>query len=227
MHGGESSVSHNAASSRTGPGTGSWLLMLVIVALLALTFTGVARAQDPCDTNPDAPECNVSVFDVQPAGPETCPAGGWIFIYLGAPYPICNGLPGPPGPSTPAAPAPAVPAPGPATVIQQVINQPVIAPVQPAGCLSRRRFDVTIPDRFRWGTRVKVIVGGERQYDQGVPATFVRQNHRIRVDLRARPCGVYAVIVTKTRLRPWVRLYTAGPNGNMTGLNLALARGAR
>lgn len=212
-----------SSSSSSGSSSGWWRIALLLLVVLTgiLALTGSAAAQDPCDVNPDAPECNVSIFEVQPAGPETCPAGGWVFIVLGAPYPVCNGAPGATGaPGAPGAPAP----PNPASVVQQVINTPVISPAQPAGCFSRRRFDVSIPQRFRWGTRVKVIVGGETQHDGGVPSTFVRQNHRVRVDLRARPCGVYAVVVTKRGKTPWARLYTAGPNGNMTGYNLAMAR---
>jgi hypothetical protein len=194
------------------------LIPTLLALLTVLLFASTASAQDPCDTNPDDPTCDVSIFEVLPAGPETCPAGGWVFVVLGEPYPVCNGIAGAPGAPGQAAPPPA------ATVVQQVINAPVLSPAQPAGCMSRRRFDVSIPQRFRWGTRVKVIVGGEIQRDGGVPSTFVRANHRIRVDLRARPCGLYAVIVTKKGKRPWARLYTAGPDGNMTGYNLAMAR---
>jgi hypothetical protein len=196
------------------------IILLAILTAAALTST--ARAQDPCDVNPDDPSCDVELFTATPATPDVCPAGGWVFVFMGTPYPVCNGLPGAPGAAAP--PAAAAPAPPAATVIQQVINSPVIAPVQPAGCLSRREFDVSIPQRFRWGTRVTVLVGGRKQWDGNSPSVFVRANHRIRVALQGRPCGVYAVIVTKRGKRPWFRLYTAGPNGNMTGINLAMAR---
>ena len=188
-----------------------------------LLIAGSAQAQDPCDVNPDTPGCDAPLFEAVPATPDICPAGGWVFVFLGDSFPVCNGLPGTPG--APGAPGAAAPPPA-ASVIQQVINSPVIAPIQPAGCLSRREFDVTIPQRFRWGTRVQVLVGGRKQYDGSVPSVLVRANHRIRVALQGRPCGVYAVIVTKKGKRPWFRLYTAGPNGNMTGINLAMARAA-
>ena len=196
------------------------ILLTAIITAFILASTANAQDVDPCDINPDAPECNVPAISIVDAGP-ACPYGGWVIVFFGEPSPpLC--WPAPPAP-TAAVPAPVAPAPV-TQVIQQVINNPVISPVQPPGCLSRRRFDVSIPQRFRWGTRVQVIVGGERQWDDGVASTFVRQNHRIRVDLRARPCGVYAVIVKKRRTRPSVRLYTAGPNGNMTGFNIAAAR---
>jgi hypothetical protein len=165
------------------------IILLAILTAAALTST--ARAQDPCDVNPDDPSCDVELFTATPATPDVCPAGGWVFVFMGTPYPVCNGLPGAPG---------------------------------AAGCLSRREFDVSIPQRFRWGTRVTVLVGGRKQWDGNSPSVFVRANHRIRVALQGRPCGVYAVIVTKRGKRPWFRLYTAGPNGNMTGINLAMAR---
>lgn len=194
---------------------------ILLAILLAAALTSTAHAQDPCDVNPDDPSCDVELFTAAPATPDVCPAGGWVFVFMGTPYPVCNGLPGAPGAAAPPAAAPAPPA---ATVIQQVINSPVISPAQPAGCLSRRRFDVSIPQRFRWGTRVHVIVGGEEQWENGAKGVMVRANHRIRVDLRARPCGAYAAIVLKRGKRPWAHLYTAGPNGNMTGINLAMAR---
>ena len=197
---------------------------LILLAILASALTAAAPASaqdvDPCDVNPDLPECNVPPIAIAPA--PTCPAGGFTLVVFGEPLePVC--FPAPPA----AAPAPATPPP--ATVIQQTIVQQVLAaPLIPAnqlpGCLSRRRFDVTIPQRFRWGTRVRVVVGGETQMDGGIGGVFVRANHRIRVDLRARPCGVYAVVVTKKGKRPWVRLYTAGPHGNMSGFNIAMAR---
>jgi hypothetical protein len=104
---------------------------ILLAILLAAAITGTAHAQDPCDVNPDDPSCDVELFTAAPATPDVCPAGGWVFIFMGTPYPVCNGLPGAPG---------------------------------------------------------------------------------------------AAVIVTKRGKRPWFRLYTAGPNGNMTGINLAMAR---
>jgi hypothetical protein len=135
---------------------------ILLAILLAAAITGTAHAQDPCDVNPDDPSCDVELFTATPATPDVCPAGGWVFVFMGT--------------------------------------------------------------RFRWGTRVTVLVGGRKQWDGQSPSVMVRANHRIRVALQGRPCGVYAVIVTKRGKRPWFRLYTAGPNGNMTGINLAMAR---
>src|ERR1044072_9712546 len=129
-------------------------ILLFGILIAALFYVAPAHAQDVCDVNPDDPSCNVEIFTVVPATADVCPYGGWQFIVFGTPYPVCNGAPGAQGPAGPPGPAGAPGASAPAGPI----SAPVIAPVQPPGCTSRRQLSVKLPGRFHVGERVKVTM---------------------------------------------------------------------
>jgi hypothetical protein len=98
------------------------------------------------------------------------------------------------------------------------VQVPIFIPAtqQAPTCMSRRVFWLTIPKRFWWAHTVTVAVGS-RVYQPRV------MNGRTRVVMRGLPCGIYSVRVAKRGVSNRglkVRLYTAGPNGDMTGVNL-------
>ncbi len=198
---------------------------LMIVALGALASTAQAQDVDPCDANPDAPECNIPPLQVVDAG-AACPNGGWVLLFFGEPSsPLC--WPAPPAP-TPTAPAPAPVSPV-TQVINQVLMQPVIQTIQSPGCTSRRAFSVKLPGRFKPHTAVRVHVGRQEMHDplSGRAPVMIQDDRRVPVVMAGQPCGLYSLIVTKKRKRPFIRFYIAGPNGSIAGVNLASELAAR
>lgn len=185
-------------------------LLGLALLLAALVAAPAAHAQDPCDTNPDDPSCDgtADLIVTVPASPAQCPAGGLVVVILGVPQspPICSGTPGATG---------ATGAPG-AQGIPGQAGAPSFVPatVQDPSCVSRRMFDVTIPQRFAWGSRVWVNVGGH------LSLVFVRHNHRIRLAFQGRPCGLYGVVVYKRHVHPFRRLYVMGAGGSLRGFNV-------
>jgi hypothetical protein len=98
-------------------------------------------------------------------------------------------------------------APGVTTTI--VINR-VIGPKK---CISRRTMTVLLPGRFKSGQRIKVQVGGD------LLRMTVRKG-KVKVSLVGKRCGVYAVSFRRKGVAKFTRLYTAGPNGNVTAYNV-------
>lgn len=199
------------------------ILLAAVVACGLLAGPAGAQDADPCDVNPDAPECNVPPIAIQPA--PSCPGGGFVLVVFGeALAPVCFPPPAPAAPVAPAAPTTVIQQ----TIVQQVVAAPIIPAVQPAGCGdSRRNFTVRLPGRFHTYTRVRVMFGGIVQHGDGQNTVAVGQDRRINVDMRGFKCGVYALIVRQGHKAPVVRIYTAGPHGNLTNLNVALAQARR
>lgn len=191
------------------------LLPIATMATLALAFPAAASAagnhpKDPCaeGRNPTT-LCNGGTpGPAGPAGPSGAPGTPGAPGTAGAPgTPGTDGTTGSPGVAGPQG------APGVTTTV--VVTRTETVP--PKKCVSRRKISVLLPGRFKSGQRVRVTVGGQT-------ARMKVRKGRIRVSLVGRRCGVYGVTFRRKGLKPFKRLYTAGPNGNVTAYNVPLPK---
>lgn len=131
-----------------------------------------------------------------------------------APAPGATGPAGPAGPQGPAGPA------GPAgkdgangTSAQSVSRQSVAAKGK---CTSKRTLSIRLPRGYHG--RITALVSGKRQ------TVRVDSRRRIRLTFRGVKCGIGSVVIRKRGLKPVVRIYTLGPDGNLTSFNVPLPR---
>lgn len=84
----------------------------------------------------------------------------------------------------------------------------------PAGkkCRSNRVVRMHMPKAYKNGTRVLVRVGSKTSHQR------VRK-HRVKVDLRGKPRGIWSAVVRKRGYPSVTNLYTTCKAGNVTGFN--------
>lgn len=155
-------------------------------------------SQDPCKHNP------TTLCDGGEPGPPGPP---------GEPGP-----PGPPGdPGAPGSPG----APGPVGPAGAAGNPGAVGPAGPAGapgapavkedCTSKRTLSVKLPKGYKG--KVSALVAGKHK-----TLTVVRG--RVKINFTGAKCGLGSIVIRKKGLDPVVRIYTLGPNGNITSFNV-------
>lgn len=118
-------------------------------------------------------------------------------------------VPGPAGPAGPAGPGgPA----GPQGVPGVTTTVTVSRTEKPAACRSRRTLSLKLPPGY--SGRVTALVSGRRQ------TVRVDSRRRVRISFRGVKCGLGSIVIRRHGLKPVVRIYTLGPDGNITSFNV-------
>lgn len=208
----------------------------IAAALLGLlAFAGPAAAGEGGEGQNCVQGANNQNFcgdtiSAEPATSGQCPTGGWVFtlnagrddenVVL-----VCNGVNGTNGAdgatgatgATGAAGATGATGAAGSTGLDGVRGVDGAAGTAKS-CTSRRVVKPHLPGRFNPTHKVTVYVGSKKLTMKPT------RTGRITVSFSGKHCGVYAVTVRQDGVRPFQRVYTAGPNGGLGTYNVPAAK---